>query len=95
MDQTARVINIEKFRQKRTSLLVATDAVARGIDIPLLDNVINYNFPDKPKLFLHRVGERLNYVFLLTITDRCQMPGFGAQLYDDGAIEVAGLNKDC
>ena len=29
---------------------------ARGIDIPMLDNVVNYNFPAKPKLFVHRVG---------------------------------------
>jgi len=28
---------------------------ARGIDIPMLDNVVNYNFPAKPKLFVHRV----------------------------------------
>ena len=56
MDQTARKIHIAKFRAGKTSLLVVTDVAARGIDIPLLDNVINYDFPPKPKLFVHRVG---------------------------------------
>eukprot|EP01027_Heterolobosea_sp_BB2_P003864 GEZU01005819.1.p1 GENE.GEZU01005819.1~~GEZU01005819.1.p1 ORF type:complete len:808 (-),score=272.47 GEZU01005819.1:49-2472(-) len=56
MDQTARKINIGKFRARKTKVLIVTDVAARGIDIPLLDNVINYDFPAKPKLFVHRVG---------------------------------------
>ncbi|KAL0965470.1 hypothetical protein UPYG_G00281710 [Umbra pygmaea] len=56
LDQTARKINIGKFVHRKAMVLIVTDVAARGIDIPLLDNVINYNFPSKPKLFLHRVG---------------------------------------
>uniref|UniRef100_A0A8C9TRU4 ATP-dependent RNA helicase DDX54 n=1 Tax=Scleropages formosus TaxID=113540 RepID=A0A8C9TRU4_SCLFO len=56
LDQTARKINIGRFVHRKVMVLLVTDVAARGIDIPLLDNVINYNFPSKPKLFLHRVG---------------------------------------
>uniref|UniRef100_A0A8C6P992 RNA helicase n=1 Tax=Nothobranchius furzeri TaxID=105023 RepID=A0A8C6P992_NOTFU len=56
LDQTARKINIGKFVHRKAMVLLVTDVAARGIDIPLLDNVINYNFPSKAKLFLHRVG---------------------------------------
>jgi len=56
LDQTARKINVAKFQKKKTLILVVTDVAARGIDIPMLDNVINYDFPAKPKLFVHRVG---------------------------------------
>ncbi|KAG7392205.1 ATP-dependent RNA helicase dbp10 [Phytophthora boehmeriae] len=56
MDQASRKINIGKFRAKKTSLLIVTDVAARGIDIPLLNNVLNYSFPPTAKLFVHRVG---------------------------------------
>ncbi|GAO46854.1 hypothetical protein G7K_1072-t1 [Saitoella complicata NRRL Y-17804] len=56
LDQTARKNQIADFRAGRTSLLVVTDVAARGIDIPILSNVINYDFPSEPKVFVHRVG---------------------------------------
>lgn len=56
LDQTARKINISKFRNGRSKILIVTDVAARGIDIPLLENVINYDFPTSSKIFIHRVG---------------------------------------
>merc|ERR1719187_1777103 len=56
LDPAARKINAAKFSSRKGRVLVVTDLAARGIDIPLLDNVINYNFPAKSKLFVHRVG---------------------------------------
>lgn len=56
MDPEARKINIDRFTKKHCRIMLVTDIAARGIDIPLLDVVINYNFPSKPKLFIHRVG---------------------------------------
>ncbi|XP_069954053.1 ATP-dependent RNA helicase DDX54 [Cherax quadricarinatus] len=56
LDSSARKINVAKFQTRKVRCLIVTDVAARGIDIPLLDNVINFNFPAKPKLFVHRVG---------------------------------------
>jgi len=56
LDQTARKINISKFRNGTSKILIVTDVAARGIDIPLLENVINYDFPTSSKIFIHRVG---------------------------------------
>ncbi|KAK9693141.1 Helicase conserved C-terminal domain [Popillia japonica] len=57
LDPSARKINAAKFSQGKVSVLIVTDVAARGIDIPQLDNVINFNFPAKAKLFVHRVAK--------------------------------------
>ncbi|KAK8156373.1 P-loop containing nucleoside triphosphate hydrolase protein [Phyllosticta citrichinensis] len=56
LDQTARKIQVNEFRAGLTNILVVTDVAARGIDMPMLANVINYDFPAQPKIFVHRVG---------------------------------------
>ncbi|KAK9476623.1 P-loop containing nucleoside triphosphate hydrolase protein [Lipomyces japonicus] len=56
LDQHARRDQLAQFRAGYTSILVVTDVAARGIDIPILANVVNYAFPGSPKVFVHRVG---------------------------------------
>lgn len=56
LDASARKINAAKFQTNKVYVLIVTDVAARGLDIPHLDNVINFNFPAKSKLFVHRVG---------------------------------------
>mmetsp|Transcript_10560 Transcript_10560/g.15448 ORF Transcript_10560/g.15448 Transcript_10560/m.15448 type:complete len:854 (+) Transcript_10560:36-2597(+) len=56
MDQEARNLNVDRFRNGKVNLLIVTDVAARGIDIPLINNVVNMHFPDTTKLFIHRVG---------------------------------------
>ena len=56
LEQDIRNSTLEDFKKGRKKILIVTDVAARGIDIPLLDNVINYDFPDNHKLFIHRVG---------------------------------------
>ena len=56
LDQVARKMQVQDFQSGMTNILVVTDVAARGIDIPILANVINYDFPAQPKVFVHRVG---------------------------------------
>lgn len=56
LDQSARRNQIDDFKSGKSNILVVTDVAARGIDIPILANVINYDFPAQPKIFVHRVG---------------------------------------
>lgn len=56
LNQTARTINLAKFSADKVNVLIVTDVASRGIDIPLLNNVIHYDFTDRSKLFIHRSG---------------------------------------
>lgn len=56
LDHSTRKINLARYQSGKARVLIVTDIAARGLDIPSLDNVINYHFPATPKLFLHRVG---------------------------------------
>ncbi|MCE1195698.1 DEAD/DEAH box helicase [bacterium] len=56
LGQDARERVLGKFRDKRLSILVATDVAARGLDIEKLTHVINWSLPHDPESYLHRVG---------------------------------------
>jgi ATP-dependent RNA helicase DDX54/DBP10 len=98
LDQVARKENVESFRSGETSILVVTDVAARGIDIPILSNVINYDFPAEPKIFVHRVGrtaragQRGWAYSLVTIDDApyfCELIAFlGRRLVTNGEKDV-------
>ena len=54
--QSARVAALEGFKAGRTKVLVATDIAARGIDINELSHVFNYDLPEVPETYVHRIG---------------------------------------
>ncbi len=56
LSQQQRDLTMQKFRQHRTQLLVATDVAARGLDVDDLTHVINYGMPDDTENYTHRSG---------------------------------------
>jgi ATP-dependent RNA helicase RhlE len=56
LDQTQRDQSLQRFRDGEIKLLVATDVSARGIDLPGIEYVINFDLPDDPENYVHRVG---------------------------------------
>ena len=63
--QTARLDSLARFKAGTLRVLVATDLLARGIDIEFLPHVINYELPRSPKDYIHRIGR----------TGRAESPG--------------------
>ena len=54
--QNARQAALKGFSSGRVRILVATDIAARGIDVPNISHVINYELPDDPENYVHRIG---------------------------------------
>jgi len=55
-EQENRLEAMEDFKTGKVKLLITTDVNARGIDIPNVDYVVNYDLPDVPENYVHRVG---------------------------------------
>ncbi len=56
LSQDAREQTMNRFRQDQIKVLVATDVAARGLDIDHISHVFNYELPDDPELYVHRIG---------------------------------------
>jgi ATP-dependent RNA helicase DeaD len=70
LSQSQREKVLRKFRKKTTTILVATDVAARGIDVEDLTHVINYAIPQDPESYVHRIGR----------TGRAGKPGIAVTL---------------
>ena len=57
-DKTQSIRNkaIENFKNKKSNILIATDVAARGIDIVNVDAIINFDLPNVPETYIHRIG---------------------------------------
>ena len=56
LDHATRTANLARFRASSARILIATDVAARGLDIPAIQTVINYDLPRNPDGYIHRVG---------------------------------------
>src|SRR5579864_7844029 len=56
LSQRQRDYAIHAFRTGKTGLLIATDVAARGLDIPKVSHVINFDMPEDPSMYFHRIG---------------------------------------
>lgn len=68
--QNARTKALADFKDKKVQVLVATDIAARGLDIEQLPHVVNYDLPDVPEDYVHRIGR----------TGRAGVPGHAVSL---------------
>jgi superfamily II DNA/RNA helicase len=86
MEQRARTATLEAFRRGEITYLAASDVAARGLDIPDVSHVFNFDVPVSPEDYVHRVGR----------TGRAGREGFAATIVTPADIEaVRAIEKLC
>ena len=81
--QGARQRALKRFRSGEIKVLVATDIAARGIDVDGITHVINYELPNEPESYVHRIGR----------TARAGAAGIALSLCDLGELSYLRKNK--
>lgn len=83
--QNARIRALEEFKSSKVRVLIATDIAARGIDIEALPFVVNFELPDVPETYVHRIGR----------TGRAGMSGEAVSFYAPGEDDenLSGIQK--
>lgn len=76
--QSQRIRALDDFRKGRTRVLVATDIAARGIDVDGVSHVVNYELPETPEAYVHRIGR----------TARAGASGRAISLCDNGERQL-------
>ncbi len=56
VDQKQRISRLEKFREGKVRVLIATDVASRGLHVEAISHVVNYNLPQDPEDYVHRIG---------------------------------------
>ncbi len=56
MAQSLREQTVDQLKNGELDVLVATDVAARGLDVPRISHVVNYDIPENPEIFVHRIG---------------------------------------
>ena len=93
-----RVIN--NFRNGKSRILIATDVAARGLDIPLIQHVINYDLPQVPEDYIHRIGRTGragkdgSALTFLTPSDRSMWNSISRLINPDFKISKKGQSRN-
>ena len=82
--QSARMRALENFKRGKTRVLVASDIAARGIDIDDISHVINYDLPQEPEMYVHRIGR----------TGRAEATGIALTFCDPNQRKCLDLIED-